>query len=387
MHTENTISHKILTAKNVITGNTEELSFQEGRLLGVHKTETTTDDLSFIGPGLIDLQINGINGIDFNDPSVTQQDIIRATHCLLSRGVTTFLPTVITNSDASILQIVRTIYGACLSDPLVNECIWGIHLEGPFISPEAGAKGAHDHNYIKAPDWDLFTKFQEVCGSKIKLITIAPEWDEAPGFIKKCKEHGVIVSIGHSMANSQQIGRAIKEGASMSTHLGNAVPLLLPRHPNIIWDQLAADELYACIIADGIHVPESFIKVVMKNKGRATILVSDATCFAGMAPGEYQNHIGGTVILDEEKRISLKSSPGLLAGAAKSLLENVAFMVNNNLATLSEAWQMASTHPANFLSKTVDRLANAHDKVLFKVTANEIEVEQVIKNGRIVFTK
>ena len=387
METENYSEPRALKVKNIITGNAEELLFDRSLLKGTHQIEPSPEDNLLIGPGLIDLQINGINGIDFNDPALTQRQVIDATHYLLSQGVTTFFPTVITNSDENILQIVHTIYNACQSDSLVNDCIGGIHLEGPFISKTAGAKGAHDEQYIKAPDWELVKKFQEAAGGKIKLITLAPEWDEAPAFIEKCTTHGMIVSIGHTMANAQQVARAIKAGACMCTHIGNAVPLQMPRHPNIIWELLAADELYASIITDGLHLPKSFIKVVMKTKGIKTIIVSDATCFAGMAPGEYQNHIGGTVILDEEKRISLKSSPGLLAGAAKSLLENVAFMVNNNLATLGEAWQMASTHAGKLLAKTDDRFISSNDKVLFKVTGNEIQVEQVIKNGRVVFSK
>jgi len=379
---------EVVTCINCITEKTEELAFHNGSVTDITETESSGNNIPFVGPGLIDLQINGINGIDFNTPSLTQEDIVNATHYLLSKGITTFLPTVITNSDENILKIVHTIYETCVCNPMVNDCIWGIHLEGPFISLVEGAKGAHDEKCIKAPDWELFSKFQEEAGGKIKLITIAPEWEGSYSFIKKCKDNGVLVSIGHSMANTEQIRRAVEAGASLSTHLGNAVPLLLPRHPNLIWDQLAAEELYACIITDGIHIPDSFIKVVMKNKAKNTIVISDATCFAGMAPGEYQNHIGGTVILDKEKRVSLKSSPGLLAGAAKSLLENVETLINHNLSTLSEGWQMASANVANMLGKNDDTFNNKNDDlVIFQLNGKEIEIERVIKNGRIVFEK
>lgn len=377
---------EVVTCINCITGKTEELTFQDGTLTNKTETESSGNNIPFVGPGLIDLQINGINGIDFNTPSLTKENIVTATHYLLSQGVTTFLPTVVTNSDENILRIVHIIYEACTSNPIVNGCVWGIHIEGPFISPAEGAKGAHDEKYIKAPDWELFNKFQEAAGGKIKLITIAPEWEGSYSFIKKCKDNGILVSIGHSMANTEQIRMAVEAGASLSTHLGNGVPLLLPRHPNLIWDQLAAEELYACIITDGIHIPDSFIKVVMKNKAKNTIVISDATCFAGMAPGEYQNHIGGTVILDKEKRVSLKGSPGLLAGAAKSLLENVETLINHKLTTLSEGWQIASTNVAEMLAKNDDAFKEKNDDmVMFQLDGKEIRVERVIKNGRIVF--
>lgn len=385
METEVYIDDKTFTCINCITGKTEELIFKNGIITNIIERENRKRDISFIAPGLIDLQINGINGIDFNDPASTEQDIVKATYYLLSKGITTFLPTVITNSDENIVRIVHTIYCACLSDPIVNDCIWGIHLEGPFISPLGGAKGAHSERYIKPPDWNDFKKFQEAAGGKIKLITIAPEQEGSAFFIEKCREHKVIVSIGHSMANSEQIGMAVKAGASLATHLGNAVPLMLPRHPNIIWDLLAAEELHVCIIADGIHVPKSFIKVVIKSKAENTIMVSDATCFAGMPPGEYQNHIGGTVILDKEKRVSLKSTPGMLAGAAMTLLENVENIVNQNIAAPGEAWQMASTNVAKMLAKEDSTFYNKNDLVIFKWVGKEIQIEKVIKNGKIVF--
>jgi N-acetylglucosamine-6-phosphate deacetylase len=375
-----------ITCMNCVTGKLEKINFHEDEVMEIIATENNENDIPFLGSGLIDLQINGINGIDFNIPSLSQEDIQNATHYLLSKGITTFLPTVITNSNENILTILRSINQACASNLLVNECVWGIHLEGPFISPKNGAKGAHDEKYIKPPDWELFSQFQEAAGGKIKLITIAPEWEGSASFIEKCRDHNVLVSIGHSLANSEQISMAVKAGASLSTHLGNGVPLLLPRHPNLLWDQLAEENLYSCIITDGLHVPDSFIKVVKQIKGKNTLIISDATCFAGMPPGEYQSHIGGSVILDSEKRVSLKDSPGLLAGAGKSLLENVETLINHKLCTLSEAWQMASLNVADMLAKNDDSFKEKKDDlVVFQLKDKEIEIGKVIKNGRIVF--
>jgi N-acetylglucosamine-6-phosphate deacetylase len=372
---------------NCITGNVEAFTISDGMLQSHIAAQSHKHDLPFFGPGLIDLQVNGINGIDFNIPSVTQQDMINATQYLLSIGVTTFFPTIVTNSDENILQMLGTIRQACEANELVNLCVGGIHLEGPFISPDAGAKGAHDAKYIRAPDWELFTKFQQAAGGKIKLITLSPEWEGSPEFIEKCRKQGALVSIGHSIANTEQINRAVKAGARLSTHLGNGVPLMLPRHPNIIWDQLAADDLYSCIIGDGIHIPDSFIKVVIKIKKDRTILVSDATCFSGMPPGEYQNHIGGTVTLDKQKRISLKSLPGLLAGAATSLLENIECLLSHKLATLSAVWQMASTNVEKMLkeNKHSSSLNTNADLVMFQMNEGKIKIMRVIKNSQVVF--
>lgn len=376
-----------MTCSNCITGKTEELIFAGEKLLSV-KAGKADNAGRFVGPGLIDLQINGVNGIDFNLATLTTAEIVEATHYLLSCGITSYFPTVITNSDENIITILRTIDDACKSDALVNACVTGVHLEGPFLSPLEGARGAHSEKYIKAPDWELFKEFRKASGERIKIVTLAPEWENAPAFISACRREGIIVSIGHSLAGTEHISNAVAAGASMSTHLGNGIPLMLQRHPNIVWDQLAADALYACIIADGIHIPDNFIKVVMKVKSRSLMIVSDATCFAGMQPGEYESHIGGTVILDANKRISLKSSPGLLAGAAKTLTENIETLASHGLCTAGEAWQMASVNVAAFLAAHgVHVAAENHDLVVFEEDKGSVVVRYVVKGGKIVFSK
>jgi len=372
---------------NCITGEKKSFSFQNGvNELLIDKSENKKQPL-FIGPGLIDIQINGINGIDFNTLSLSTPDLINTNRFLLSKGVTTFFPTIVTNSDENILKMLAAIHQACNEDELLNSCVGGIHLEGPFISPADGAKGAHNVNYIKAPDWELFSKFQKAAGGRIKIVTLAPEWEGACEFIENCRNQNIIVSIGHSLANPEQIRNALKAGASMSTHLGNGVPLLLQRHPNIIWEQLAEEKLFACLIADGIHVPDSFMKVVMKTKGSRTLMVSDATLFAGMPPGEYENNIGGNVIVDASKRVSMKDSPGLLAGAGKSLLENIEYLLQSRLTTLGEAWQMATVNVLKLLEENEVLLHNEidQDQVLFSINENGVEVWKTIKNGVVVF--
>ena len=378
-----TYDHMIF-CRDSITGKMMEIDLNNGEARPCKEMENVKE-MPFTGPGLIDLQINGIKGIDFNIPSLSEAEILEATEYLLSQGVTSYFPTVITNSDENIIAILQTIQSACSAHAIVQECIGGIHLEGPFISPKEGAKGAHDEKYIKAPDWDLFNKFQAAAGGRIKIITLAPEWEGTGFFIEKCKANGVLVSIGHSLANTEQIANAVTAGAMMSTHLGNAIPLLLPRHPNLIWDQLAAEDLFTCLIADGIHIPDSFIRTVIKVKGDKTLIISDATCFAGMAPGEYNSHIGGTVILDNEKRISLKGTPGLLAGAAKSLLENVETLIDHKVSTLGNAWEMASENVAALLKQYFGEFPARNDRVIFTIREGKIIIGKVFKSGRLVF--
>ena len=371
---------------NCLSGEAEYISIRNGSMGNSGKAESHVNGLPYVGPGLVDLQVNGINGIDFNDVSLTEKGLIDATNYLLSVGVTTFFPTVITNSDENILQILKTIQSTCENQPLVNSCIGGIHLEGPFLSPVDGPRGAHDRKYIKAPDWSLMMKFQEASGGRIKLVTLAPEWEESAEFIKRCCQNGILVSIGHSNATAEQIDSAVKAGATLSTHLGNGVSLTLPRHPNLIWEQLAQDGQYASIIADGFHLPNSFLKSVIKIKGDKALLVSDATCFSGMAPGVYKTHIGDEVVLNEEGRLALNKSSNLLAGATKSLLENIEYLTSQKLAPLSTAWKMGSVCPVEFLGKRGKGIhANQLcDLVIFERT-ERIHIRKVIKNGEVVF--
>ncbi|MEM6846365.1 MAG: amidohydrolase family protein [Bacteroidota bacterium] len=367
---------------NCLTGQAEEYLIDAGIIQRINQLEEPSEDLSYVGPGLIDLQINGIHGVDFNDLSLTPPDLLDITYLLSKQGVTTFFPTLITNADENILYLLNTIKQACEAYPLVDNCIGGIHLEGPFISREDGARGAHPREYVQAPNWDLLQRFQQASGNRIKLITLAPEWDGSVTFIQQCRAAGIRVALGHTLADSEQIELAVKAGATLATHLGNAVPTVLPRHPNLLWDQLAQDDLYASIIADGFHLPNNFIKVVMKVKQERTLLISDATQFCGMPPGEYTTHIGGRVVLESHGRLAINDGSGLLAGATKSLLENVQFLLNEQLTSLSQAWSMASVYPAQFLGKNVPlAVGQLADLVQFSFNREEVKIENVMKGG------
>ncbi|MFD1675534.1 N-acetylglucosamine-6-phosphate deacetylase [Alicyclobacillus fodiniaquatilis] len=345
--------------------------------------------LPMIAPGLVDLQINGYGGMDFNAIPFVDHDVVRITQALWKEGVTSYFPTVITQSDARIEAAVRTIARVCERHPDVADCIAGIHVEGPFISPQQGARGAHDPQYIKAPDWTLFERWQAAAGGRIKIITLSPEWPEATDFIAKCVRAGVTVSIGHTAATPEQIRLAVQAGARLSTHLGNGAHVMLPRHPNYIWEQLACDELWACVIADGFHLPASVLKVVTRVKGNRAMLVSDAVALAGMPPGAYDSPVGGKVVLSPAGKLSLADTPEILAGSAQMLPAGIQNLVFHNLASLSEAWAMASMRPSSFMQlETEGGLAvnGPADLVLFFADGGHIQILQTYKRGRLVYT-
>lgn len=341
--------------------------------------------LPWIGPGLVDLQVNGYAGLDFNAPDLDAEVVQRITQALWQEGVTSYLPTVITNTDHETERSLRTIASARLEEELLKRTIAGIHLEGPFISPEDGPRGAHDRVHVKAPDWGLFKRWQEAAEDSIRIVTLSPEWPGACGFIERCVGSGVIVSIGHTAATPEQIRDAVAAGASMSTHLGNGAHPSLPRHPNYIWEQLAQDGLWACVIADGFHLPDSVLKVVLRTKGPNALLVSDVTSFGGMRPGEYTTHVGGRVILARSGRLQLADDPNLLAGSAQPLRIGVEHLTNSGLCGMGEAWEMASSTPgfaAGLPSGSGLKAGAPADLVRFVRVEGRLEVEHAYKAGR-----
>ncbi|WP_158782414.1 N-acetylglucosamine-6-phosphate deacetylase [Pantoea sp. BAV 3049] len=306
----------------------------------------SAEELPVIAPGLVDLQVNGYAGIDFNHYPFSVDDVEQVTHKLWQQGVTTFMPTVITADSEIIAQAMSRLGQAVDQRGDVARAVCGIHLEGPFLSPEDGPRGAHPREHIKAPDPGLLDRWQAAARGRIRLVTLSPEWPQAATFIRHCVASGVQISLGHTSATPEQITAAVEAGARMSTHLGNGAHLQLPRHPNYIWQQLAQDELACALIADGDHLPLAVLKVFMRVKGENALLVSDTTCFAGMPAGVYDTPIGGRVQLSDSGRLSVAGQPQLLAGSAKGLTDGVNHLLRNGLASLPEALEMASLRPA-----------------------------------------
>ncbi|WP_205410322.1 N-acetylglucosamine-6-phosphate deacetylase [Gracilibacillus timonensis] len=371
------------------TGEQISVTIEGSKIRDIQPLSSQKVNLPYIAPGLVDLQINGYQGYDFNTLPITEETIKQVTNLLWKEGVTSFFPTIITNHDEAIEHAVQVIAKACENDRFVAECVAGIHVEGPFISPEDGPRGAHSTAYVKAPDWSLFQRWQEAAQGRIKIITISPEWLESVSFITKCVENNVTVSLGHTAATPKQIQEAVEAGATMSTHLGNGAHLMLPRHPNYIWEQLANDHLSVCLIGDGFHLPESFLSVAIRAKKSSSMLVSDAVYLSGLEPGEYDTHIGGKVVLSPEGKLHMKENPKLLAGSVKMLKDGIAHLVNSELCSIEEAWEMASTRPASFMkfpTKAGLEAGAPADLVTFKRENSAVNIVQTYKLGKQVYT-
>ncbi|OAX47150.1 N-acetylglucosamine-6-phosphate deacetylase [Paenibacillus sp. AD87] len=377
-----------MIGKHYRTGLPIEVGIREGRITAITELEVSppVDCLPWLAPGLVDLQVNGGWGLDLNTAPLCPDTVVQLTRKLQSQGVTSYCPTLITNSSVRLAEAASVIAKAVRLNPDAAEGIVGIHLEGPFLSPEDGPRGAHPRQHIVPPDWEALTRWQEAAEGLIRIITLSPEWPGSASFIVQCCESGILVSIGHTAATSEQIREAVSAGAVMSTHLGNGAHLMLPRHPNYLWEQLAADELYGCMIADGHHLPLSVLAVILRMKRNRAILVSDAVSLSGMPPGSYHLHIGGDVVLTAEGRLHLAGQPELLAGSAMMLPDQVGYLVEAGLCGLPDAWDCASVHPARLLGLKQAaglEVGAPADIVSFNIDGGKLSVLQCWKNGRI----
>lgn len=329
------------------TGKGMAIEIAEGMIAAIRPTENAA--ASYLSAGLIDLQVNGFRGLDLNAGDLTADTLLSLCEELLSVGVTTWLPTIITASEASILQALEAISSGCAGHRLIAEVVAGIHVEGPSISDSDGPRGAHPLAHVRAPSIAEFERWQKACGDLVKMVTLAPEHVGSLDYIRALAARGVLVALGHTAATPEEIHAAAEAGARLSTHLGNGAAAMLPRHPNFIWAQLADDRLTASFIADGWHLPADTFKAMLRAKGMdGAVLVSDMVALAGMPAGRYEEAIGGHVEVSPDGRISVAGTP-YLAGASLPLSANVAIAAEMAGLSLADALRLATQNPGRFL--------------------------------------
>ncbi len=341
----------------------------------------------YVAPGLIDNQINGYANVDFSGSNLTVDDVIDATRAIWKDGVTSFLPTLITNSHENLIKNFRILDKAIRGDEKLRESIPGFHLEGPYISPEEGYRGCHPVSHIRKPSLEEFSEYQKAAGGRIIQITLAPELEGAIEFIRLCAKDGLVVALGHTNASAEHIKKAVENGATLSTHLGNGCANLIHRHKNPIWPQLANDQLTPSVIADGHHLTSDEIRVFYKVKGPDNIiLTSDVIYLAGMVPGRY-SFLGSEVILTDDGML-LNPELNCLAGASFPLKKGVENMMNFTGCSLTRAIKMSSANVA-MIYDLHDRgsliQGNRADLILFERERNQLVIKKTFLKGILVY--
>lgn len=241
--------------------------------------------------GYFDLQVNGYAGVDFNQDDLGADALHRACQALRADGVDGILATIITEDVRKMEARIARIAELRESDPLVREVVAGIHVEGPFINPGAGFRGAHPADAIQTASVTVAARLLEASRGLLRLFTLAPEMDVNRQVTRFLRCSDVTVAAGHTDASIDQLRAAIDAGLTMVTHLGNGCPAQLARHDNIIQRVLhLRRQLWLCFIADGVHVPLPILHnyLDLAQQGGKAIIVTDAMAAAGLGPGLHR---------------------------------------------------------------------------------------------------
>lgn len=327
---------------------------------------------AFVSPGFINEHIHGCAGFDVMDESEESITMIRQS--LPDTGVTAFLPTTMTYDWKKIHGALGRLRNAMKIDHGAK--IIGANVEGPFISKPY--KGAHDEQYIVKPKFELIEAYTDV----IKIITVAPETIEEPDFIQKCRDHGIILSLGHSAATYEEAIAAINEGFTHITHMFNAMPVFNHRSPGVIGAAMDSDVICE-LITDNIHVHPAMQRILLKQKGsNKIVLVTDSMRACMLADGEYE--LGGQSVIVKDHTAKLKN--GVIAGSVLKMNHAVKNFKETSGLSLPEVIKMVTVNPALELgvynemgSISVGKQA---DLIIFN---DQIEIMTTIINGKVVY--
>jgi N-acetylglucosamine-6-phosphate deacetylase len=343
-------------ARDPATASWVRLTLEGARIAdlapGAGPAEPTPDD-DWVAPAFWDIQTNGRWGVSFSAPDLTVDQVTEVVRAQAALGTARLCPTLITASPDATAHGVGTIAAACDRFPDVAAMVLGLHLEGPYISPLDGYRGAHPIAAVRDPSWPEFAAWQGLSGGRIALMTLAPERPGAIDFIRRAVAAGVVVAIGHTAADGDALRAAADAGATLSTHLGNGIVSPLPRHPNAIWQQAADDRLTASLIADGHHLDRDTLKVLARAKTLdRVVLVSDHSPLAGLPVGTY-----GPWAVDPSGKIVVAGTP-YLAGSNQDLDVGLSTLLGAiPELTLADAWKTVTAHPARLLNRPAPALA------------------------------
>ena len=334
-------------------------------------------DAEIVSPGLVDLQVNGGFGLEVGGDG-------RALRALAGRlpstGVTTFLPTAVSSGPADYRAL-----GAALADArgAAGARMPGLHLEGPLLSPARA--GAHRVGEIAGAGATIDDVLDDLLGvGAVRVVTLAPERPGALALIHRLRQAGVAVSLGHTDATFEQTVAGIDAGATLVTHLFNAMSPLHHRAPGAVGAALADDRITIMLIADGVHVHPAALNVALRSKGSDRVaLVTDAIAAAGAPPGRYA--LAGVEVISDGQTARL--ADGTLAGSTLTLDRAVRMMAGVAGARLEDALAMASSVPAAAIGLAdVGRIAVGQlaDLALWSAA---MEVTATLVGGQVAFRR
>ena len=304
------------------------------------------------GPGFFDLQVNGYAGADFNGDDLDADVLGAACERLREEGVAGILATIITDSIEKMERRLQTLIELRQSNATVAEIIRGFHIEGPFLNEKPGYIGAHPVKHAQPASVEAMNRLLDAASGLVRIVTLAPERDLHFAVTRQLAEAGICVSAGHCDPDLDTLKAAIDAGLSMFTHLGNACPLMIHRHDNIIQRVLSlSEQLWIGLIADGVHVPfatlQNFIRLAGTNR---CFIVSDAISAAGLGPGTFA--LGAQTVVVDENLATWSEDRSHLMGSAVTMIQS-AENLSQRLGLMPEAVELlTSTNPRKAIGMT-----------------------------------
>jgi N-acetylglucosamine-6-phosphate deacetylase len=297
----------------------------------------------------VDLQLNGCYGVDFNSDDLGDEQLHIACERLQADSVAGILATVITDDLERMSARLRRLAELRANDPLAQRIIWGVHVEGPFISAVSGYVGAHPAQHVRPANIDEMKRLLDAAGGLVRLVTLALECDPGMKVTSFLGGRGVLVSAGHCDPSLDQLRAALDAGLSLFTHLGNGCPALLPRHDNVIQRALSlADRMTICFIADGVHVPYPALGNYLRIAGlERTVFVTDGISAAGLGAGRYP--LGGQWVEVDEQGTTWSADRSHLAGSAVTMSRMAARAQGALGLTSAEIQRLVCDNPRRLL--------------------------------------
>jgi N-acetylglucosamine-6-phosphate deacetylase len=337
-----------ITGRHWKTGDCIKIEFDHQTILNVSSNPLNKTNPQWLAPSLLDLQVNGYGGIDFQQQNLSEQALMVATESLKRDGCPRFLLTLTTSKWATLLSNLKHIKTLRDSNPILHESIAGWHIEGPFLSEESGYCGAHDTSVMEDPSPAKIQELKEITQTDPTLLTLAPERPGSMESIRQAARQGIRVSLGHTNAGKTSLLQAAEAGATGFTHLGNACPQQLDRHDNLLFRVLDSENWMTGIIPDGIHVSPALFRIFHKLIPTEQIYyTTDAMSAAGSAPGKYR--IGKIEVEVGEDQVVRQPGQSNFAGSALKPYEGIMRAAKMRHLSWREVWQHFSEIPSHWM--------------------------------------
>ncbi len=342
-----------ICARHYRTGEPVRVLWQNGRINAILRPNRAVPTGSWIAPALVDLQVNGYGGVDFQQDNLPLSSLVTASRRLRLAGCGRYLLTLITDEWPRMMSRLRQLRELRERSADLRHAIAGWHVEGPFLSAEPGFCGAHDPAMMIDPTSEHLRELRDITAHDSVLLTLAPERANALAAIEEAVSFGIKVSLGHTNASAEVLAEAATRGATGFTHLGNGCPRTLDRHDNILWRILESRGLTVSLIPDTTHVSPALFRIIHRELSSDHIYyISDAMAAAGMKPGRYR--LGRLdLVVGADQVVRLPGQPNF-AGSALRPIDGVFRAAGMLGCSWREAWPKFSEIPAKLMGMTCE---------------------------------